>query len=266
MSSLTCPTSRGIPVAAKLDELERFDYRPLSMLAAISFVLGLLSATLILFWFALVLPAANLLLLTLAVYQVRTSKGEIGGTGLALWGLALSAAALGGGILYQVYVYQTEIPVGYTRISFTRDVSAKAKRVLQGAPPDELPAELLALDGQNVFLKGFMYPTKQQRGLTEFLLVRDDGCCLFGGKPEMWDMIGVFMSGQATADHDSGRVSVAGTFRLNRQFTGGNELEPAFLLDGHRVTRSRSDFDPPAQPDLPLESPAPVAQGDAKFR
>ncbi|MBX3443519.1 MAG: DUF3299 domain-containing protein [Planctomyces sp.] len=261
MSTMTLSSADAGAPSVEPGELSRFEYRPLSMLAVVSFVLGLLSAALMLFWFALVIPAVNLVLGTMALMKLRAARGEYGGTNLAIAGLALSGAALTGGILYQVYVYQTEIPAGYTRISFSRDVSDKAKRVLQGM--NEMHPDLLALDGQKVFVKGFMYPVEQQRGLKEFLLVKDSGTCCFGGKPELWDMIGVFMSGQASANYYSGRVSVTGTFRLNRQYTGRSEMEPVFVLDGYQVTRSRSDFDPPAAPDFTPAASESASPGEA---
>ena len=50
-----------------------------------------------------------------------------------------------------------------------------------------------ALDGQRIFIKGYMYPTKELEGLNSFLLVKDTGQCCFGGNPAITDMIMVTM-------------------------------------------------------------------------
>jgi hypothetical protein len=154
----------------------------------------------------------------------------------------LSACALGIGVWYQIHMYNTEIPKGFQRFSFSRDISEKFKRVQQG---DVKSAEdIQAIDGQKIFLKGFMYPVQQQTGLTSFVLVKDSDKCCFGGKPALEDMITVYMTGSKTAKYYSGRVAVAGTFRLNQKFSGASELESVFLMDGVSVTQAQSDWDP----------------------
>jgi len=54
-------------------------------------------------------------------------------------------------------------------------------------------------------------------------------------------MVGCVMSGGKTCDYLAGRVSVAGTFRLNPKYSG-QELDPIYMLDCEIVERSKSDF------------------------
>lgn len=245
MASLTMPQPN---VADAADSAGEFAYRPMSMLAVLAFVFGLLSATLMLIWFTLVIPAFNLVLAIMAIFKLRSARGEYSGMKLAISGLLLSIVALVFGVGYQVYLYNTELPKGHIPVSFSKDISAKFEKIRQG--DSAVGPALQALDGQKIFVKGFMYPVGQQTGLTSFLLVKDNEACCFGGKPELSDMIMVYMSGTKTANYYSGRVSVTGTFRLNREYKGTSEMEAVFLMDGLHVLPSRSDFDHPLEPGM----------------
>lgn len=227
-----------------------FSYRPMSMLAVLAFAMSLLSLATLAIWFLLPLAIISVVLAVMAVFRVRAAKGEYGGLRLASTAVFLSTLAIAGGVGYQVYAYQTEVLEGYERVSFSRDISAKGivtHEAMQMPHPD-----LLAMEGKKVFVKGFMYPTNQVFDLKSFLLVKDSDQCCFGGEPKLVDMIGVYMTAPELANYYSGRVSVAGTFRINRDYKGG-KLEAAFLLDGVEVKPSKSDFDPLASVDLTKE-------------
>lgn len=244
---------------------DEFSYRPMSMMAVIVFVLSLVSLVGAPLWVLLLLPVFTLLLGGLTIWKLSRARGEYGGMGLATTGMVFSLVALVGGVAYQFYLYQSETPKDFRRVSFVRDISAKAIAAQSGSETDRV--QLQALDGQKIFLKGFMYPVEQQTGLRSFLLVKDSGTCCFGGEPAVTDMIGVYMTGAKTANFYSGRVSVAGTFRMNREFKGTNKMEPVFLIDGVSVSRSQSDFDPPTPLDLaakPAESGASTNAASAK--
>jgi hypothetical protein len=201
-------------------------------------------------WFLIPLGVVSAILSIIAVVRIRSARGEYGGMKLASTAVFLSVLAVAGGVGYQVYAYQTEGLEGYERISFTRDISEKGVVTYQGM---QVPhPDLMAMEGKKIFLKGFMYPTGQIYDLKSFLLVKDSGQCCFGGEPQLVDMLGVYMKGPHLADYYSGRVSVAGTFRLNREYKGG-KLEALFQLDGVEVKPSASDFDPVKPLDLTAE-------------
>jgi hypothetical protein len=229
---------------------EEFSYRPMSMLAVLAFALSLLSLATLTLWFLLPLGIVSAVLAVMAVLRIRSARGEYSGMKLACSALFLSVLAVAGGFGYQVYAYQTEALEGYQRISFTRDISDKGLVTYNNQPGPH--PDLVAMEGKQVFLKGFMYPTGQIYDLKSFLLVKDSGQCCFGGEPQLVDMLGVYMKGPHLADFYSGRVSVAGTFRLNREYKGG-KLEALFLLDGVEVKPSASDFDPVKPLDLSVE-------------
>lgn len=229
---------------------EEFNYRPMSMLAVLAFALSLLSLATLSIWFLLPLAVLSTVLAVVAVMRIRSARGEYSGMKLASVAVFLSVLALMGGLGYQVHAYQTEVLAGYERISFSRDISDKGLVTIQGM---QVPhPDLMAMEGKKVFLKGFMYPTGQVYDLKSFLLVKDSDQCCFGGEPKLVDMLGVYMKGSELADYYSGRVSVAGTFRMNREYKGG-KLEALFQLEGVQVRPSKSDFDPVKPLDLTVE-------------
>jgi len=229
---------------------EEFNYRPMSMLAVLAFVLSILSLATLTIWFMMPLAVVSVVLAVMAVLRIRSARGEYSGMKLASTAVLLSVLALAGGFGYQVYAYQTELLEGYDRISFSRDISDKGLITYEG---NQMPhPDLVAMEGKKVFLKGFMYPTGQVFDLKSFLLVKDSDQCCFGGEPKLVDMLGVYMKGANLADYYSGRVSVAGTFRINREYKGG-KLEALFQLDGIEVKPSASDFDPVKPLDLTAE-------------
>ena len=71
--------------------------------------------------------------------------------------------------------------------------------------------------GQKIFIKGYMYPTQDTRGLKTFLLVKDNAQCCFGGNPKINDMILVTMQNGKGVDYHQGLLmSVGGVFHCQR--------------------------------------------------
>jgi len=158
---------------------------------------------------------------------------------VATLGVALSTFFLVSGVAYQSYVYANEVPEGYHRLNFSSDISAKGfvtKDGVQAVNPD-----VLELDKKNVFLKGYMYPTRDTEDLKSFILVKDNGQCCFGGQPDVKDMILVEMQGNKSADFYSGLVSVAGEF-LAEAPTAAGELRPVYQLKGDHFEQARTAY------------------------
>lgn len=216
-----------------------FQYRPLSSLAVCSLVLGLLSLIGILLWIVLPVAVLAAALGVVAWMSIRKSAGEYAGSGVAIAGIFFSLVTLSAGAYVQVDAYRHEVPAGFDRISFVRDISAKP--LISGRMGSKPHADVVSLVGKKVFFKGFVYPTDQVTGLTSFLILKDSGQCCFGGRPALTDMVGCVMTGGKTCNYLAGRVSVAGTFRLNPKYTGG-ELDPIYMLDCEIMERSKSDF------------------------
>jgi hypothetical protein len=199
-------------------ELSEFDgYRALSSAAVGSLVAGVLSALSFLsslFW---VLPVFGLLLGIVAVARIRANPTELTGRKLALAGMVMSTLFWAGGASWLIYVYVTEVPDGYVRISYEQlqpEGNASAATV---------PASAMMLDGQRVFIKGYMYPGSQTTDIRELVLVRDQGACCFGGPtPKLTDMIQVKMQDPLRVDYSQKLRSFAGKFRVEKSKATGD--------------------------------------------
>jgi hypothetical protein len=216
-----------------------FQYKPVPMLAPVSMFLGMASAVALLgllgIWFAFL----GVILGFLALRQIRRSEGELGGKWLAATGSVLSLTFFLSGTTLHAYTYATEVPDGYRRISFADDIAKKPFVVEDGQM--QIHPDVRSLAGQQVFFKGYMYPTRETENLTSFILVKDNGQCCFGGQPQLTDMVLVNMRDGLSGDYHTGLVSVAGVLRL-RDMSEGGDLSPVYELEGTHFTVARTSF------------------------
>ncbi|QDV27519.1 DUF3299 domain-containing protein [Aureliella helgolandensis] len=77
-----------------------------------------------------------------------------------------------------------------------------------------LTKEIEALNKKTVRIRGYIYPTFQQSGIKEFVLVRDNMECCFGPGAAIYDCIRVEMEKGRTADYTTRPVSVKGKFEI----------------------------------------------------
>lgn len=177
----------GLFDAAPDDPLDRGDgdiaYRAIPGTAIAAAVLAILSPLAFFGWLLLAVPAVGLVLGVAAYSAIAKRPQELLGKPLALAAAVVSAAMLGGGIVALARAYAAELPAGYERITYG------ILQPLPGDPPHAIPDTAREVDGRNVLLKGYMYPGKQQHGITQFLLVRDQGDCCFGGNPKITDRV-----------------------------------------------------------------------------
>lgn len=216
-----------------------FHYQPVSSLAVCSLVLGLLSLVGIFLWIMLPVAVLTVVLGGIAILSIRRWQGEFTGTGVAIAGIFFGVVTLVAGTMVQVHAFKHEVPDGFTRISFVNDISAKD--FVSDRHGAKVNPEVAALVGKKVFFKGFVFPTDQRVGLTSFNLLKDSKECCFGGNPDVKDKVGCLMQGGQTTHYYAGRVSVAGTFRINPTYSG-NDTESLYLLDCEIVEPSHSDF------------------------
>ncbi len=185
-------------------------YRALCPAAITSLLFGLLSILAFLDVFLLLIPALGIMVGVYALLQIRDRPTELTGNNLAYVGIGCSAVLLAASAVFAVYVYMTEVPAGYTRISY---------RQLQpedGVADQVYPPLAEQLNGKKVFIKGFVFPGPQKQGIQTFLLVRDKGSCCFGGNPKITDRIQVTLANQRLK-FNSGTFKVAGIFRLEQK-------------------------------------------------
>ena len=216
-----------------------FHYQPVSSLAVCSLVLGLLSLVGIFLWIMLPVAALTVVLGGIAVLSIRRWQGEYTGTGVAIAGMFFGTVTLAAGTMVQIQAFKNEVPPGFTRISFVKDISAKP--FVSDYRGTKVNPEVEALVGKKVFFKGFVYPTDQLVGLTSFNLLKDSKECCFGGNPDVKDKVGCIMQGGKSTRYMAGRVSVAGTFRINPKYSG-NDADSLYLLECEIVEPSHSDF------------------------
>lgn len=85
-----------------------------------------------------------------------------------------------------------------------------------------MPDWLKQLNGQKVRIRGFMYPTFEASGITEFVLARDNQICCFGRNPKVYDLIGIKMAPGKTTHYIPNRpFDVTGTFVIEKASAEG---------------------------------------------
>lgn len=185
-----------------------YGYRSVSRAAVLGVVFSLLG---LLSWVSpllLILSFVGLLFSLVAFRNFRLYPTELSGKPLAFVGGGLALLALIASPIRHTYIYYTELPPGYERISF-----ASLKSPL-GAP-DYPPDSAMALHGKKVFLKGYIHPTSVSSNAAKtFVLVPDWATCCFGQQPPLTHMIEVRLAGEQFAQKSLKRHSLAGTLMV----------------------------------------------------
>jgi hypothetical protein len=101
--------------------------------------------------------------------------------------------------------YATEVPEGFQRISFA-DLQP-----VREAPQLPVSPRALELNGQKVFLKGYLFPDGQQSNIKRFVLIPDLGTCCFGGQPKLTDMVEVTLRDPLRTVFELRKRRLAGT-------------------------------------------------------
>ncbi|MFN0052583.1 MAG: DUF3299 domain-containing protein [Planctomycetales bacterium] len=211
-----------------VDPASEFDYHPVTPLAPITLFLGICALAGLIGIPGLAIGIVGLITGGLGLWQIRRSQGEVGGRVVALCGVWLSGLFLVAGIGLHTYAYATEVPEGFERVSFNW-LSSEAPTI--GPGELQVTPAVEALDGKPIFIKGYMYPTQQRTGKTEFVMLKDTGQCCFGGNPKITDMIVVKMQNGMTVDHkEQTLVGVAGTFRAQSVVQSG-QLTAIYSLE-----------------------------------
>lgn len=114
---------------------------------------------------------------------------------------------------------------------------------------DEVSEDLKALNGKRIVLRGYMYPTFEATGLTEFFLVSDLYAASFVRKASIDALVGVRLHGKSVTDFVEAReISVEGILRIDPKLEKGRQrshlyqlyrLEDAQILQLHAGTSMR---------------------------
>jgi hypothetical protein len=203
------------------DEFEEAaTYRALSRPAVMSLVLVFLSLGAYLFPTLLILAGLGIVLGLVALRSIRRYPDEWSGRTIAWLGVLGCSAILVSATALHAAIYAFEVPEGYTRISFY-DLQPVDEH-----PELPVPPQALELDGQRVFVKGFVYPDGQQNNIQKFVLVPDRGTCCFGGQPKLTDMIEVTLKGSDRIRYSFQMRKLAGTLHVDTR------LKPVSGLGG----------------------------------
>lgn len=194
-------------------------YRSISKAAVLSLIFGTLSAIGFLFPVLLSFAVIGLFFGILGHRNTRRFPNEITGRIPAILGTVLCLVVLVGGITTHSVIYATEVPDGYSRVSFSELKS-------ENDGPDIPPADATELDGERVFIKGYVYPDGQKSGIKQFVLVPDLGTCCFGGQPKLTHMIQVTLRGSLSIDYTMQKRKLAGVLTVD------NDLKPVSGLGG----------------------------------
>ncbi len=204
---------------AEYDDADQ-GYRALSKLAVLSLILGILSLAAAISPVMTVIPALGVLFGLLALTQLRRYPAELSGRAAALVGLTLNIVLLIGCGGFHAVVYATEVPDGFERISFA-DLQPTSE-----APMLPVSPHALELNGQKVFIKGYLYPDGQQNNIKQFILIPDLGTCCFGGQPKLTDMVEVTLRDPLRTVFELRKRRLAGTLTVDTR------LKPVSGLGG----------------------------------
>ncbi len=216
------------------------NYRALSMGAVASVILGLLSVLIIptaltsldAFLTTVLIPIAGLIVGVVSFRKIGRSPDQFTGRGIAAAGVVASSVFLITGSVLAGYVYQSEVPDGYARIDF----STLRPWYETGPTPQvvgKLPPEILQLEGQEVFITGFMRPPEFLRNIDRFLLVRDNNTCCFGpiDNVKYYDQVQVKLVGSLRADYAKRTYNMAGKLHVHPDNVGKGAGYPVFSLE-----------------------------------
>lgn len=81
-----------------------------------------------------------------------------------------------------------------------------------------------ALAGQKIRIRGYILPTPQRAGITQFVLVRDNQECCFGQGAALYDCILVDMKKGETAEYSIRPVAAEGIFEVREVVIAGRHL------------------------------------------
>lgn len=212
------PTSLG-----GLDESAADDsYKALAGTAIAAGTLALLSPLAFVDWWLLAVPILGIIFGLVAWRDILRRPEALTGVRLAIGATVVAAVCLVGGAGFLSWVYAAELPEGFERIHYG------LLQPPEGAAAAFVPESARAIDGHDVLLKGYMYPGKQQHGIRQFLLVRDQGDCCFGGNPKITDRVLVHLEDDKGIAYTPRQKKIAGRFVV-RPTAGQDGIEGGVL-------------------------------------
>lgn len=197
------------PRPATMVEGSGAEYRSLSVRAVVGLVFGLFSTLVVFGWTLALIPVLGILVSRSALKQIRRAPGELSGAGVARAGVVLSLVFWIAGWAWLLYAEAKEVPHGYTAVAYE---DLQGDETTGGRTVPERAAEL---DGKKIYVKGYMYPGRQQLDLKQFIISRDNGRCNFCmPDPTPTDLVHVTLVGDLKTDYTTHIIGVGGTLRV----------------------------------------------------
>jgi len=215
------------------DELDEEDqpprrYRSVNALAVLSLTCGVLTIGTFVFWSMVVAPVVGILAGYVALRQIRKAPEERTGVPMAYAGLALSAVVWIAGYSWLIHGYFAAAPPGYQLVRY---------EMLQPDPEVEgerVPPEAIELDGQKIYIEGYMYPGRQTRGLARFALnPYNEKCQYCQVDPKPTELIRVKLVGGLRTDYTQQVRGVGGKFHVEVPELGSGPV--VYWLEGDVV-------------------------------
>jgi len=231
-------TTATLPDAAQPYDEDIAEYRSMSTSAVVGFILGALSVLMVIAgassleacFLMLPIPLLGIIVSLRALSMIRRMPQELTGRRLAVMGLVLSLVFLVGGVAYGGYVYITEVPEGYERISFS-GMEPDRLEIERGIP---VPPEVAQLDNQKVFIKGYIRPESvtTKSNIKKFLLVRDNNQCCFGplSKVKYHDQIEVELVKPKAIEFTRSLLRVGGKLSVRPKNVLSRRGQPVFSM------------------------------------
>lgn len=192
-----------------LTKPEADDYRSTSRAAVIALVLAILGLSAFTAPWLVILPLLSVFAGIVGLNAIKKFPDELLGKPLAFAGILISSITLVVAPAYHGYIYATEVPEGYTRVSFFTLMADKGQ-------PDVPTNDAMQWNGQQIFIKGYVHPSSMSSyEAKKFVIVPDLGTCCFGGQPPLTHMIEVTLTGDQYAHKDFYKKRLAGKFTVN---------------------------------------------------
>ena len=199
-------------------------YRSISKAAVVCVVFTLMSILAYVFSVFVLLPLLAICFGLFAISKINKYPEELTGRRAAQIGVFVSAIVLITAGAMHGFIYATEVPEGYERISFNSLKPNKRTKL----PVSEKSVEL---SGKQVFLKGYVRPGMKKNRLKKFILVGDFGSCCFGGNPEITDVVAVSLVNEDDYVNYGYRLrKIGGEFILHRRPKSVSEKDLPYIL------------------------------------
>ena len=185
-------------------------YRTLCPAAVAALVLAALAALSIFSWMFQALSLGAIAAGWWALRRIRYAPEELTGAEVAWTGMGLAVvfALIGCGV--KLWGEGSGPPYGYQVIAY-EDLQPDAKN-----PEEKVPPAAVDLNEKQVFVKGYMAPTRQQIRLKRFILCPTIGDCKFcNAGLARTKMIRVELTSDLVTDYTTRLVGVGGIFKVD---------------------------------------------------